>query len=149
MVCKCTGGDAHGTTIAVLNMLGNYTWDAKLVLALSAFAVNYGQFWLVAQIYSTNQLAKSIAILKQLPELLEHSNLLQPRFDAVKGLIKAMLDVTKCIVEFKGLPLQYIGPDVPEYAAAISHIPIAVYWTVRGAIACVSQIAGLTGLGHE
>uniref|UniRef100_A0A7N0U8I1 Sieve element occlusion n=1 Tax=Kalanchoe fedtschenkoi TaxID=63787 RepID=A0A7N0U8I1_KALFE len=149
MVCKCTGGDAHGTTIAVLNMLACYSWDAKLVLALSAFAVNYGQFWLVAQFYSTNQLAKSIAILKQLPELMEHSNLLQPRFDAVRGLIKAMIDVTKCIVEFKGLPHQYIGPEVPEYAAAMSHIPITVYWTIRGAIACVSQIAGLTGLGHE
>ncbi|CAM8976588.1 unnamed protein product [Rhodiola kirilowii] len=149
MVCKCSGGDAHGTAVAVLNMLSCYTWDAKLVLALSAFAVNYGQFWLVAQFYSTNQLAKSISILKQLPELMEHSNLLQPRFDAVRGLIKAMIDVTKCIVEFKGLPHKYIAPDVPEYAAAMSHIPITVYWTIRSAIACVSQIAGLTGLGHE
>ncbi|KAL9672815.1 hypothetical protein QQ045_029068 [Rhodiola kirilowii] len=149
MVCKCSGGDAHGTAVAVLNMLSCYTWDAKLVLVLSAFAVNYGQFWLVAQFYSTNQLAKSISILKQLPELMEHSNLLQPRFDAVRGLIKAMIDVTKCIVEFKGLPHKYIAPDVPEYAAAMSHIPITVYWTIRSAIACVSQIAGLTGLGHE
>ena len=40
---KCSGGgDAHATTMAILNMLSSYTWDAKLVIALAAFAMDYG-----------------------------------------------------------------------------------------------------------
>ena len=67
------GTDAHATTVSLFNMLTSYSWDAKLVLTLAAFALNYGEFWLLAQIYSSNQLAKSIAILKQLPIILENS----------------------------------------------------------------------------
>lgn len=148
--CKCSGGgDAHATTVAICNTLSSYSWDAKVVLALAAFAVNYGEFWLVAQLYSTNPLAKGLAILKQLPEILEYADTLKPKFEALTNLIKAMLDVTKCIVEFKELPSQYITPDTPELVTANSHIPIAVYWTIRSIVACASQIVGLIGMGHE
>ncbi|KAM0940820.1 putative sieve element occlusion [Dioscorea sansibarensis] len=147
---KCSiGGDAHATTLALLQSLSSYTWDAKLVLALAAFAMSYGQFWLTTQLHTVNPLAKPLAQLKQLPNILEHTNILKPRFDAINNLIKAMLDVTKCIVEFRELPSEYISHDAPDVAMALAHIPIAVYWTIRAAIACTSQIVGLIGLGHE
>ncbi|XP_021593778.1 protein SIEVE ELEMENT OCCLUSION B isoform X2 [Manihot esculenta] len=147
---KCTGGgDAHATTMSILNMLSNYSWDAKLVIALAAFSMNYGEFWLLAQSYTSNQLAKSVAILKQLPDILEHSSMLKPRFDAVKNLIKAMIDIAKCIVELKELPPQYISLDITAMSTAMAHIPITVYWTIRSIVACASQITGLIGLGHE
>ncbi|KAI8019568.1 Protein SIEVE ELEMENT OCCLUSION B [Camellia lanceoleosa] len=108
--CKCSSGaDAHATTMAILNMLSNYSWDAKVVISLAAFAVNYGQFWLVTQLVTSNQLAKSIALLKQLPNIIEHASTLKSRFHAIKNLIKVLLDVTKCIVQFKELPLQHIA----------------------------------------
>lgn len=129
-------------------MLGNYSWDAKLVLALSAFALNYGEFWLVAQNYTSNQLAKSMAILRQLLEILEHSNILKPNFDAINNLIKVMLDITRCIVEFRELTAKYKTTDIAALSMALEHIPIAVYWTTRSVVACASQIVGLTGLGH-
>lgn len=119
------------------------------MLALAAFAVNYGEFWLVVQLYPTNPLAKSVAFLKQMPEILERAESLKPKFEALNNLIKAMLDVTKCIVEFKELPSQYITPDAPEMVAATAHIPTAVYWTIRSIVACASQIMGLIGMGHE
>ncbi|XP_050224081.1 protein SIEVE ELEMENT OCCLUSION B-like [Mercurialis annua] len=147
---KCTsGGDAHSTTMAILNMLSSYTWDAKLVIALAAFAMNYGEFWLVAQNYTSNQLAKSVAILKQLPDILENSSMLKPRFDSVKNLITVMLAIAKCIVEFHELPHMYITTDTSAFSTAIAHLPIAVYWTIRSIVACASQITGLIGLGHE
>ncbi|KAI8026992.1 Protein SIEVE ELEMENT OCCLUSION B [Camellia lanceoleosa] len=97
--CKCSSGaDAHATTMAILNMLSNYSWDAKVVISLAAFAVNYGQFWLVTQLVTSNQLAKSVALLKQLPDIIEHASTLKSRFHAIKNLIKVLLDVTKCIV---------------------------------------------------
>ncbi|KAK1313883.1 hypothetical protein QJS10_CPA06g01249 [Acorus calamus] len=148
--CKCTGGgDAHATTVVLFNQLSNYSWDAKVVLALAAFAVSYGEFWLTAQLYTVNPLAKSVAMLKQVPDILEHTDVLKPRFDALNNLIKSMLNVTKCIIEFKELPTQYISPDASPMSTALTHIPTAVYWTIRSVVACASQIIGLIGLGHE
>lgn len=148
--CKSLGGsDAHTTTVSLFNHLSSYSWDAKVVLALAAFALTYGEFWLLAQIYPSNQLAKSMAILKQLPTVMEHSGTLKPRFDALNNLIQAMLDLTRCIVEFKELPSTYISQDVPALATALAHVPTAVYWTVRSLVACAAQIAGFTSTSHE
>ncbi|CAN0925177.1 Protein SIEVE ELEMENT OCCLUSION B [Linum grandiflorum] len=143
------GGDAHGTTMTICETLTNYQWDAKLVLTLAAFALHYGEFWLLAQIYSSNQLAKSMAILKQLPSIMEHSGPLKPRFDALNKLIKAILEVTRCVVHFKELPPMYISHDVPALSTAMSHIPTAVYWTIRAIVACANQITLLTTMGQQ
>lgn len=144
-----TGGDAHGTTLSIFNMLAIFPWEAKLVLTLAAFALSYGEFWLLAQIYSTNPLAKSMAIIKQVPVILEHSASLKPRFDALNNLIQAMLNVTRCIIQFNGLPSLYISKDAPPLSTAMAHVPTAVYWTIRGVVACATQISNLSSIGHE
>ncbi|XAR48123.1 hypothetical protein NMG60_11030840 [Bertholletia excelsa] len=148
--CKCSGGsDAHATTVALFNTLSSYSWDAKVVIAFAAFAVNYGEFGLVAQLYATNPLAKSVALLKQLPDLLERPDHLKPRFESLTKLIAAMLDVAKCIIEFKELPGQYIDDEAPEMVAATALIPTATYWTIRSIVACATQIMNLVGMGTE
>ena len=65
-----SGGDVHATTMGILGMLSSYSWDAKVVIALAAFAANFGEFWLVAQLHATNRLAKSVAKLKHIHETL-------------------------------------------------------------------------------
>ncbi|KAF5961607.1 hypothetical protein HYC85_002816 [Camellia sinensis] len=147
---KCLGGmDGHQITVSLFTVLSNYSWEAKLVLALAAFALNYGEFWLLAQIYTSNQLAKSMALLKQLPVIMEHSGPLKSRFDALNTLITAMLDLTRCIVQLKDIPSSYVTQEVPALSAAIATIPTAVYWTVRGIVACATQITSLTSMGFE
>ncbi|XP_059452792.1 protein SIEVE ELEMENT OCCLUSION B-like isoform X2 [Corylus avellana] len=143
------GTDAHQTTLSIFQQLSLYDWDAKLVLTLAAFALHYGEFWLLAQIYTTNQLAKSMALLRQVPGLIERANSLKPRFDALNDLIKAILEVTHCVVKFKELPSMYITPDVPALATGIAHIPTAVYWTIRSIVACATQITSFTSMGYE
>ncbi|KAL5998265.1 hypothetical protein ACLOJK_009204 [Asimina triloba] len=148
--CKCSGGgDAHGTTMAVLHTLASYRWDAKAVLALAAFAVSYGEFWLTTQLHTVNPLAKSVALLKQLPDILEHTDTLKSRFESLNILIKAVLDLTMCIIQLTELPPEYITSDTPPMAMAIAHIPTAVYWIIRSIVACASQITSLIGIGHE
>ncbi|KAJ7945781.1 Protein SIEVE ELEMENT OCCLUSION B [Quillaja saponaria] len=150
LACKCSGGgDAHGTTMVLFNNLSSYSWHAKVVIALAAFAVNFGEFWLIAQLCAKNPLAKSVALLKQLPDIIENSHSLRPQFEALSKLIKASIDLTKCIVQFKELPSQYISPDTPPMSNAITSIPIAAYWTIRSIVACASQIASLIGLRNE
>ncbi|KAI3761752.1 hypothetical protein L1987_52174 [Smallanthus sonchifolius] len=150
MALKCLrGGDGHATALALFHTMGNFHWDAKLVLTLAAFALNYGEFWLLAQIYSSNQLAKSMAILKQVPTIMEHTAPLKPRFDSLQKLIHSIMELTWCIVEFRELPSMYVTHDMPVMASAINTIPTAVYWNIRGIIACATQIASLTSMGHE
>ncbi|KAI6700776.1 hypothetical protein NL676_015100 [Syzygium grande] len=144
-----SGGEAHATTLSIFNMLNPFPWDAKLVLTLAAFAFNYGEFWLLAQIYPTNQLAKSMAILKQLPMIMEHSGVLKSLFDGLNSLIQAMLKVTRCVVDLKELPSAYISSELPALSAAMAHVPTAVYWTIRSAVACASQTTSLTSYGLE
>lgn len=150
MSCKCVvGGDVHATSVSIFNLLANYSWDAKAVLALAAFAINYGEFWLVAQLYPSNSLARDVALLKQLPQMLERADILRSKFDAVIGLINAMMDLTKCVIEFKELSPQYLSRDAPELLTATPHIPMAAYWIVRSIIACTAQTTSLIGRGHE
>lgn len=120
-----------------------------MAICFAAFAVNYGEFWLVAQLYTTNPLAKSIALLMELPEIMEHREALRQKFEAVNNLIKAMLEVTHCIVKFKELPTQYISPESAEMITAAAHVPTAVYWTIRSIVACSMLLMNLIALGHE
>lgn len=119
------------------------------MLSLAAFAVNYGEFWLVAQLCTANSLAKSVALLKQLPNILELYNTLKPQFDALNKLIEALMDLTKCVVEFKQLPSQYISTDSQAMSNAMAYIPAAAYWTIRSIVACASQTTSLIGLRDE
>lgn len=129
-------------------MLSSYSWDAKVVMALAAFAANFGEFWLVAQLYATNRLAKSVARLKHIHETLEQVHDLGPKFETVNNLLGAMLDVTNYIVQFHELPPKYIDPEAPEMSTASNLIPGAVYWTIRSIVSCASYILGITGLGQ-
>ncbi|KAI3504563.1 hypothetical protein L1887_26137 [Cichorium endivia] len=148
--CQCSGGaDAHASTLAILNMLSSYTWEAKVVIALASFAVIFGEFWLVAQLYSTNPLAKSVALLKHMPNVIEHYKSLKTRFDAINLLIKGMLDVTKCFITLKNLPHQYIQDDQPPKSTATPHIPTATYWSIKSMVACSSQLTSLLGMNYD
>ena len=137
------------TTVSILHMVSSYPWDAKLVLTLAAFAFSYGEFWLLAQLFSSNQLARSMAILKQVPLIMEHSGSLKHRFDAVSNLLNAVMDLTRAIIALEELPTIYITKDVPALSTAIATIPTAVYWSIRSIIACATQISCLTSMGHE
>ncbi|KAJ8431409.1 hypothetical protein Cgig2_004441 [Carnegiea gigantea] len=129
--CQCTGGDAHTSTMAILNMLGNYSWDAKVVIALAAFAATYGELWLVMLLSDTNPLARSIAVLKQIPEISEIKGVLKPQFAPLNDLIKVMVDVAKSLIEFRLLPSKYISPDDVPLATSFNQIAITTYWTIR------------------
>ncbi|KAK6153253.1 hypothetical protein DH2020_012892 [Rehmannia glutinosa] len=144
--CKCSGGDGHAFTMEILNMLSTYTWDAKAVIALASFSVNYGQFWLVATLFTTDELAKSVAILKQLPDIIELSDVMKSRFETINNLVKVSLELTRCIAEFRRLPSKYIADDAELMQTAMTHIPIAVYWIVRSLVACASQVTEILGL---
>lgn len=139
----------HTIVMDILHLIKHYSWESKVVLALVAFSVTFGEFRLVLQLYPTNPLAKALSLLKQLPEVLEHAAALRPKLDALYTLIKEIIDVTKKIIEFYDLPREYFTSESPEILAAISHIPTAVYWSIRSIVVSATQILALTGMGIE
>jgi hypothetical protein len=140
--------DAQQTTLSIFHQLSNYDWDAKMLLVIAAFALRYGEFWLLVQIiYSTNQLIAKP--MPQMPGLSDHASALKPCFDALNNLIKVIVQVTHCVFTFKELPFMYITPEVPALSTAIAHFPTAAYWTIRSIVACATQITSFTSTGYE
>ncbi|EEF35447.1 conserved hypothetical protein [Ricinus communis] len=140
-----SGADGHRTTISFLNMLSNYSWDSKLVLIMLAFALNYGEFWLIAEIRFSNPFAKTMATLKQFrPFILEYAaTSLKPTFDALNNLIRVMREVTKCVVEVGEL-----SSEIPAYLELSALVQRATYWTTISAMACATQINTLAKLDN-
>ncbi|PQQ17731.1 protein SIEVE ELEMENT OCCLUSION B [Prunus yedoensis var. nudiflora] len=146
MSCKPPGEEiSHKSTLAILNKVSNYSWESKAVLALAAFALEYGEFWLLANIRQSDLLAKSLAILKRVPVLLKPADL-QKRQQAVielNVLIKTTLQVIECIFELEKLSTSD-QKDVPALADAMDHIPVDVYWSIITIVACATKITLLT-----
>ncbi|KAK9930994.1 hypothetical protein M0R45_018294 [Rubus argutus] len=146
MQCKPPGEEiAHNTTLAILHKLSKYSWEAKASLTLAAFAMEYGEFWLLAQLRESDHLAKSIGILKRVPILLKPSELHKRRQSILElnNLIKATLQVIECIDQFDKLS-SYDPKDVPGLSIAMDHIPVDVYWAIITIVACTTKVTLLT-----
>lgn len=144
MAYKCSAsGDAHATAVSLLQLLSSYPWEAKLVLLLAAFVLNYGEFWLLLQIHASSKLARKIAIVKQVPEL----EILKQQLGPLNNLIMLMLDLAKCILGYKDLPPESI--NLPELSTALGAFPAAIYWATRGIVTCAAHTTLQTALNYE
>ncbi|KAI4317947.1 hypothetical protein L6164_025768 [Bauhinia variegata] len=144
--CKPAGEEvAHKTTLAILDKLSNYSWDAKAILTLAAFALEYGEFWLLSQLQPTDLLARSLAVLKRVPVLTKPAALQKYRqaITEFNSLIKSTLQVIELIFELEKLTV-YDTNEVPALTPAIEQIPVDVYWAIITVAAIATQIDALT-----
>ncbi|GFP99046.1 hypothetical protein PHJA_002048500 [Phtheirospermum japonicum] len=146
---KCSKEDGHPFAMDILNMLSTYSWDAKAAIALASFSINYGQFWLVTTLLTADELARSVAILKQLSDIAELPDVMKSRFDMINSLVKVSLELTRCVAEFGKLPTKYISDEAEPTLVAMNHVPIGVYWIVRSLVACASQVTEIVGLSNK
>lgn len=138
--------------MSLLHSLTTYAWDTKVAITFAAFAQQYGQFGLLVHQYTTNPLAKSVAIIMELPEIMVRQDVLRQKFDAIHDLVDKMLDVTKCIIQFRDIQTsnqQYVITQELEKLINTAHISTAAYWTIRAAVMCSAMILNLIALGHE
>ena len=147
LFCKPAGEEiAHKSALEILNKLSKYSWDTKALLALAAFALDYGDFWLLAQaLNQPGQLTKSLAILRRVTILLKPEDLQKKRQAIVElnNLIKATFQVIEILFELEKLT-SYEPKDVPALAKAMDHSPVDVYWTIVTVVACSTKINFLT-----
>ncbi|XP_057812419.1 protein SIEVE ELEMENT OCCLUSION B-like [Salvia miltiorrhiza] len=144
--CKCSGGDGHASALEILQLLEHYKWEAKIVIILASFVVEYGQYNLVARLYKSDPLAKLVAMLKQIPdESDEIFASMKSKFETIINLVKVSIEVTRFIAKFGCFPSKYISNDAEPMVMASNQIPIAVYWMTRVVVACASEYAEIVG----
>lgn len=119
---------ARETTLSILKKLSSYSWDAKAVLTLATLALDYGEFCLLAKM-SSDQLAKSLGTLKGVPVLFEKLKKHSQAVDDLKKVIKATVEVIKCIIYLAKLS-NYDKNDVA----------VAVYWAIETIVASMTQL---------
>ena len=130
-------------TLAVFDKLVKYSWKNKLVIALLAFAVNYGELYLLWKQDATNPLTKYVDQLKLLLEIREQETLISTQETLISGLLEVIMRVTKTIIELNDLT-SHCPPDKPPFSE--NQIPFAVYFAVKGMVACSSQSISLVNL---
>ncbi|XP_062150218.1 protein SIEVE ELEMENT OCCLUSION B-like [Alnus glutinosa] len=146
MACKTPGEQtAEETTMSILNKLKSYSWHAKAALTLAAFSIEYGDFWLLAQLFSSNQLASSVGILKRVPAILKRPSLIRnyrKEIVELNNLIKATMEVINSIFELGKLSIDYTQNVTASIA--MGHLPVDVYWAIITIVACTTQMCCLT-----
>ncbi|WMV24241.1 hypothetical protein MTR67_017626 [Solanum verrucosum] len=138
--------------MSLLHSLTTYVWDTKVAITFAAFSQLYGEFGRLVHQYTTNPLAKSVAIIMELPEIMTCQDVLKQKFDAIHDLIDKMLDVTKCIIEFRDVQSshnQHVITQGLKMLINTAHISTAAYWTMRAAVMCAAMILNLIAIGRE
>ncbi|KAJ7979934.1 protein SIEVE ELEMENT OCCLUSION B-like [Quillaja saponaria] len=157
LTCKPLSEEkAHTTTISILNKLRSYSWEAKAILTLAAFAVDYGEFALLAEVQSSDHLAKLLATLTEISRITlakrftTSQPLLQQRdsiliiLKELNGLINLTLQVVDSIFELERLSNIYDKKEVPELSIALQQIPVDVYWAIISIVISATQVNCLT-----
>lgn len=127
---------AHQTTMLILEQLRDYSWDAKAVIALAAFALEYGKFWQLAPI-PRDKLGKSLAELNGLQCIMENTQHLA----SFSSLVKKVMQMIQCITDWNKLTTEeYNVKDVPTLSETLHEIPVLAYWTITTLVTCTSHI---------
>ncbi|XP_059445370.1 protein SIEVE ELEMENT OCCLUSION B-like [Corylus avellana] len=132
MACKAPGVEiAHKTTMSILDKLSSYSWNAKAVLTLAAFALDYEDIILLAlaQLHSSHQLVQSV-------EHIPAGMLKYNRVSELNGIIYYTLTIMEPIFELK--KLSTINKDINHDEAAY------VYWIIITIVACIPHMRCLT-----
>ncbi|RDY07240.1 Protein SIEVE ELEMENT OCCLUSION B, partial [Mucuna pruriens] len=146
MICTARGEQyAHQTTMLILEQLRDYSWDAKVVITLAAFALEYGKFWQLAPI-PRDKLGKSLAELNGLQSIMENMQHLAN----FNSLVKKVMQMVQCITDWKKLiTAEYNIKDVPSLTDTLHEIPVLAYWSISTLVTCTSHIDFLGDKGYR
>ncbi|KDP46375.1 hypothetical protein JCGZ_10215 [Jatropha curcas] len=138
--------DPHEAALALFNsVLTKYRWDAKLILTMAAFTLNCATLYLLLDSYISNKISVSLSIFRKFPILTPKEfgirEFSERWFGELSDLRQKMKKVSRRVIEFRDLPPRYISLEEPPLSDALQHIPIATYWTIRSALACLTYIA--------
>ncbi|XP_061371226.1 protein SIEVE ELEMENT OCCLUSION B-like [Gastrolobium bilobum] len=128
---------AHQTTIWILQQLRCFSWDAKALITLASFSLEYGEFWHLYRIPASDQLGNT---LKQLNQV---QNRKVPA--EINELVMFLLEVFQLLKEWATwCAMGYETDEVQSLSEAMQEIPLVVYWTVATVVACTGNLVGIS-----
>ncbi|KAG7984097.1 hypothetical protein I3843_04G140400 [Carya illinoinensis] len=141
----CGETELKNTSMFILrNNLSSYSWTEKAVLILTAFAVDYGDFWALVKLQSFDRLVESMGVTKREPTTINCPDLkkCEKEIGDVSYLIKDTLEAIKCIIEFERLSnwADTKGYEVALLLTVKESIPLHVYWVIVAVVACTTQM---------
>jgi len=126
----------HQATMCILHHLRNYSWDAKALVTLAAFALEYGNLLHLSDVATPDNLLTNS--LKQL-------NQIQIRKDPATILVALVMKVLNDIQEWTRLSsFGYDILDVPSLSDALQEVPVVVYWIIASLIAATGNLVGVS-----
>ncbi|KAG6718437.1 hypothetical protein I3842_04G149500 [Carya illinoinensis] len=143
--CKAPGGGNElKTTISILNKLSSCSWTEKAVLVIAAFALDYGDFWGLAQSNEVlDHLAKSVGITNRVPAMSKCPDLKKcQRVIEVRKLIENTLEVIRLIAELEATSTlaEKFYRNMLATGTLAKCIPVHVFWAIITVVACTTQM---------
>ena len=111
--------------------------------------MNYGEFCLFAQLHLTHPLAKYVAILKHLPEIVEHGSAHESLCAVIKQIMVDSVKLADCMVGFNELDRNYISDKETPLSNSMAMIHVPAYCIIFGVVACTEHIASIAGSSTE
>ncbi|XP_054822694.1 protein SIEVE ELEMENT OCCLUSION B-like [Prosopis cineraria] len=137
MTCKhFNKSTAHQTIVAILEKLRSYTWDAKAVIALSAFALDYGETWRLSHMKLADKNTVKLHIFKLGEEEEsneDHINLIRTSVEDTLKLIEYIIELEKTRADLKIC----VRRNVPTLQATPREL--YTYWAILALLACANQ----------
>ncbi|KAE9589757.1 putative sieve element occlusion [Lupinus albus] len=130
---------AHQTTLWILERLRCFSWDAKALITLAAFSLEYGEFLNLLKLPTSDMLGNS---LKQLNQIQTRKNVPSDIIELLTFLVQQVLPIIRKWALWYGN--DYDTEKVYSLLLATQEIPLLVYWTIAATVACTGKFVGNT-----
>ncbi|CAJ2628062.1 unnamed protein product [Trifolium pratense] len=128
---------AHQTTMSILQHLRGFSWDAKALIAVAAFSLEYGEFMHLHRVQSSDTLGNSLKQLNQVQSRKVPSD--------ITNLVPFLLQVLQHISRWATWSaMGYDLEEVNSLSDALQEIPFAVYWIIATIVASTGNLVGIS-----
>ncbi|XP_074274872.1 protein SIEVE ELEMENT OCCLUSION B-like isoform X2 [Silene latifolia] len=137
------GNDTHSITLKVLKHLSKFDLSTTVVLGLAAFALTFGDFWLLVRINADNVVNEPMTTDHRERELIStNKEAYINQMEANNEFIKILVNSLRYFVVIRNTAFRVF--DMP-----IDRARIYTYWIVRCAIVAATQIIALSKRGFD
>ncbi|WJX18827.1 Sieve element occlusion [Trifolium repens] len=127
----------HQTTMWILQHLKTYSWDAKALVTLAAFALEYGNLLYLTETSTTDQVVNSLKNLNQI----QNRKVTVPATDLMVLIMEVFMHIHEWAT-WSGVG--YDTLEVPSLSDALQDIPVAVYWIIASIVAVTGNLIGVS-----
>ncbi|RYR38285.1 hypothetical protein HN51_028651 [Arachis hypogaea] len=127
----------HQTALWILQHLRCYSWDAKALITLAAFSLEYGNFILLSRTPTQDIVGSSLRQLNQIQERKVSSEITE----LLSFIVKAFHHIK---VWATWSSEGYDPEEVPTLTEALQEVPLVVYWTIASIVASTGNLLAFT-----